>query len=132
MSKVLAGLYYDSLGWYRLSCRFDRDMQERLKAELGRGNYTWSPDTKLWYVREACVDQAREVLESYGYQVKLDPNSPSKRLTKSPWEEILRSLPKDQAENLYRVAAGALHPDKGGDPERAKDLNEVWQRITNA
>jgi len=127
---TLAGIYRDSPGWLRLSCRYDPLMQADLKDALGRGNYSWSPVTRLWYVREQFLDVARVILKGHGYEVKTDREQPTFR--KSPWEEILGSMPRDRAESLYKKASSILHPDVGGDLEQMKDLNQAWQKITES
>lgn len=45
--------------------------------------------------------------------------------------ELLGDLPGDVLHKLYQALIFELHPDRGGDPELAQRLNDIWRAMEN-
>ncbi len=121
----LAGLYYDSPGWLRLAVRHDPILLEELRDYLGGGNYKYSSITESWYVREPYREVVTFVLRDHGYTIVGERGSQNG----NPWVAIFEGLSPEKRVQLYRKATLVLHPDKGGDGDEMKRLNQAWREM---
>lgn len=66
-------------------------------------------------------------------QSQTTQNTPASAQRVTPIDTVLvqfvRLLPYDAARTAYRKAQLTLHPDAGGDSNKASALNVAWQRI---
>ena len=128
MATNLASVLPDITGWYRISCKYDPAFQSDLKDAVGRGNWSYQPSVRMWYVREACAKIAVAVLKGHGYQVETTLLS---TITQdNPWIAIFESLPEEQARSMYRKAISVVHGDVSGlDDSYMKDLQNAWEEV---
>ena len=148
MSTLQAGVYYDHPGWFRLVCRYDPWLQGDLKEEFGLGNYKYHPKLKMWYVREPYKKAIMDLLKKHGYEVEFEERQQKQsssnghqkeqrqqvsgpRNQLNPWSTIFAHIPDSVLRRkLYRSVTLVLHPDKGGNEEAMKQLNEAWSKLT--
>ena len=84
---------------------------------------------------EAEMDEIQEKMDKYTIKFNNDfiveppplPTIPESYNDVKDIEELIESLPPKKGKELYKELAKEFHPDKGGDEEDFKDLNELYQ-----
>jgi hypothetical protein len=112
-----------------LHFRYDREALAALKSQVPGSAREWDPDEKLWIVHEPYVDRILATLRDFVGMVEVaDLRRPGRRPGPvADWASALfNALPDHLRQPAFRALSKVLHPDIGGDPRLAQQLNDAF------
>ena len=110
---------------------YHQDWLDDLKRIIPSGARKWLPERMVWWVASKFKDEALEICKEY-FQVVFENEEGKPR---APKEGNYRALflipgaPKELVKAAYRSLALLYHPDKGGDGEKMKEINEAYNQL---
>jgi hypothetical protein len=122
-------------GRFGLRCGYHPDLVADLKAEIPRWAREWDPATKVWTFDRGQLDRVIRLCIRYLGEVDVAPElrPPAPPPRRDARLELLGRLiaPLSEAglHRVYKIVAGEVHPDVGGDTRTMQQVNEVWQLI---
>lgn len=136
MANIICKAVYDeTLDAWRIFSPYSKTYIEELKHEIPAGARSWDALNKAWMIVDEFIDIIDILcLKHFGGKLnRVVPQSqlPPAQLTSSRdlFEKFLKLCPTNAVKKLYLAAISELHPDKGGDPDKAKELNILYANI---
>ena len=133
---------------YVVSSSFNEKLVEGLKHVIPSSDRWYDRATKFWYLKEPYGETLRKVAETIfgigcvSFQSKTVAQQAQTNQSYIPPPvhaslaqgdaailQFVKLLPYEAMRDSYRKAATILHPDKGGDPVRMSELNQLWGQI---
>lgn len=129
---------------------FNRRIVDDLKDYIPPWARRWDPDRRCWEVDDVWWDEAREILATHGVDIKIDSDpfgtwtrpprgsstpTPPPGVTRIPLDTDLRVLfllpgaPPEVIRAAYRALSLLYHPDRGGDAQCMKRLNQAYENL---
>lgn len=125
---------------------FRADFVDDLKALLPRHKRYYNPEDKTWETHPEYLEEVIALARRYYTNVLVDefeafeaqeeePRSKGKAEPKAepkngdPWMAIKQFMTKDAYKSLFRLLAKEHHPDKGGDGEKMKAVNTLFEKL---
>jgi hypothetical protein len=123
-----------------VSTPYDPEWIARIKKSIPPEQRFWDAERKLWVFDYACLRQVREITDLFwtlppetDVRSKRRPPPPPARSRPDSADTVLAALIKDVPNpalaKIYRIAISSVHPDAGGDHEKAVAINQAWDRI---
>lgn len=129
-------------GMIALRFRFDKNLIDDLKLLVPGTHRKWCPDTtdkfkSHWRFEAGFLDAVTNLLERHGFEVSIlgAGNTSAAPVVievpeiKQACYMLLKHANPEDRKKLYRAVMMAVHPDRGGDPEAAKEVNTAWAVI---
>ena len=133
-------------------CKELKSFVNMLKSSIPSGDRDYDPKTYFWYFKEVYGDGVRALAQAvFGIssvsfisrQVaqQAQQNRPFNGSASTPIKQAFNEfialcntdgndvINYDAAKRVYRKASLTLHPDRGGDPVKMAQLNELWKRV---
>lgn len=137
---------------YRLASPFNKALVDALKQHIPVSDRSYDPQTKIWTFVEKQLAALQALLTIIGLppivitrqQVEQQQQQQAASQSQSngslpatqrglPLSDVVlqfvRVVPYDAMLKAYRLAALALHPDRGGSPDAMSTLNATWSRL---
>lgn len=134
---------------YAVTCQYQPNFIEFIKAKIPVSDRAWDPTTKTWYIKDAWFDIMHELaLQLWPGDVSVIRREAAEKAWKEqedaraamllaqrqavlgPLEAALLDFcalcDVDALRKARNAMAIALHPDKGGDPNKMAKLNASW------
>jgi len=123
---------------------------DTLKSAIAPDMRSYNPATREWFVDEDATGRMRRWLdycranlyaevewldgETYDPEAEWKPPKKARPKAIDPYQtlHLLPSAPPEVVKAAYRALAVLNHPDKGGDEEQMKRLNEAYGRLLAA
>jgi len=120
-------------GMINLRSEYDPHFIQALKDEIPWQMRKWvgKPDN-IWRVDVSFVDLVYSLLNRHNFQVTVvEQNQPVAAPSngENPYKKMFLYLDNDTMSKVYKIIMFKLHPDKGGNPKHAQDVNEAYERI---
>jgi hypothetical protein len=115
MSNQYANITNGPPGWIQASFTFNTNVILALKSAVGRGNYRYSPNTKIWCYRKSCLNIVQKTLELYDYEIEIEadlypPTKTPLSTDREAWEAVFRSLPASLAPKIVPFCSARPSP----------------------
>jgi hypothetical protein len=139
---------------YVVSSSFNEKLVEGLKHVIPSTDRWFDNSTKFWYLKEPYGDAVRLVAEKvFGVgQISFQSKTVAEQAQAQPQQQaygyvppatvvsslneldrailsFVRMIPYEACKKAFQVSALTLHPDRGGDPVRMSELNQMWSLI---
>lgn len=134
---------------YAVKCEYQPNFIEFIKAKVPASDRAWDPQAKTWFVKDAWFEVLHDLAQQLwpgatavitraqaelAWKQQEDARAAAlfaqRQAVLGPFESALLDFCSLCDADALRAArnkmAIALHPDKGGDPERMARLNASW------
>ena len=147
-SGIKCRIWYDlDVQAYRISCGYNNKFIEFLKVAIPTSDRAYDPTTKIWVFQEKWFDIVCSTAQGVwgGGNVTIQNKASAQTAASSnantsvaparqaKLDDVIISffklLPVNAVRKAYQTAAVELHPDRGGDAVKMRQLNEYWSRI---
>jgi hypothetical protein len=122
---------------------YDAEWVAKIKRAIPPHQRFWDNERKLWVFDYAVLREVRQITDMFW---TLPPETDVRSKHKPPpppppWSSprpnsldmelaaLIRDVPNPALAKIYRVAIASVHPDAGGDHEKAVAINQAWDRI---
>jgi hypothetical protein len=125
-------IFDDSAAAWRISCAYNHAWVTELKIKVAHKARRWDAATKTWLIDAMFLDVVKQLCDKHldGWEEhKPTAPPPQAAMNSGAFHDFLVLCPTDEVKKLYRAAALALHPDKGGDADKMSKLNVAWNAI---
>jgi hypothetical protein len=111
---------------------------QTIKTRIPSHQRYWDEEMKIWVFDYACIDLVRQItLAVWPGIPEIDirtavperPRSQSYGGIDDVLAQLIRDVPNPALAKIYRIAIASVHPDAGGDHEKAVAINRAWDRI---
>lgn len=111
---------------------------QTIKMRIPSHQRYWDEESKIWVFDYACIDAVRGITRALWPGItEIDmrtaaperPRSPSHGGIDDVLAQLIRDVPNPALAKIYRIAIASVHPDAGGDHEKAVAINRAWDRI---
>uniref|UniRef100_A0A6M3L7V7 Putative chaperone n=1 Tax=viral metagenome TaxID=1070528 RepID=A0A6M3L7V7_9ZZZZ len=128
--RVASLRYLPNGGIIALEAPFDREFTESMKKSLPTKKRTWDANDKVWYVISDQLDKLCHLLDQY-FDETILLDFPAAEVRNDSWTKLMlvEGAPMELIRAAYRVLSVKHHPDKGGDPERMKEINLAYKEL---
>lgn len=110
---------------------FIKDFKELVPAQ----HRSWKPKPeKIWTCNPAYLDDLHRLCQRYFTEVTIleaEVGNGNSAVVDGmdPYRLLLSHCPDEYLKKIYRAIINAVHPDKGGSPGAAADVNTAWKAI---
>lgn len=119
---------YLANGDLELHFPYDYLLVDALKTEFPSYARRYNPDDKTWTVSQPYVAHAESLLRWRFPEARIErPDTDGRFRPEQPFAvlHLLPTAPPELIDGAYRILARLHHPDRGGETERMRELNEA-------
>jgi len=130
-----------SIGAYRLSSPYSKELVEGLKGFIPVSDRSFDPSTKIWTITERYLTPVQAMLLRLRMQPTVITRQQAEQASQSSPQQtrgipvtdaltrFCKLLPYEAMRKAYLIASMSMHPDKGGNMDIYTEFNSLWQRL---
>jgi len=117
--------------FYSLSFVYNPELVEELKDSIPGEFRRWDPVEKRWLFSPLYLDDVEAICRHYFSPESISMDATGEISSSELFVQLFDLLRGEERERVYRTLAMALHPDRGGNTELMKQLNNAHDHFCN-
>jgi len=117
----------DRKGWLDVDTPYSEKFIKELKLTIQPSHRKWNLVLKVWQVNEMFLEELVELLKVYFDEVIVNFVNPAPN-GNNPFIPVLNLISTQDIDKVYKSLAFAIHPDRGGNNQTMKLLNEAYEK----